>query len=829
MKKIIYLIILVAFTFIYSKSSAQLVVKKFSIADSKIGGECKLLTSTIDVKGDIASKTFEVDVIESGNYYLNVLQNYCSKRIKVKVDEATVGDVESTKKEGLDVYYISKSSNNGGVLKLIKGKHQIKFEIDDKLIPQIDYISLSKEALKSNFDLTKVKNELTELKSKNLKNYSKEDAKKALLALSSAVPQKVGLIATSFPKSYDYSIDVGFKYTYRAIFIFEAGQNIVLETYNSNCDPVMELVSVDCQHTWVNDDFNGYESRIEVNIPVSGIYYLRVRPYWSNAIGVSNIKLNSTIYATNIPIQWSYVNTINQTADGIERNYFTSKHNGEDLYSYDTFMWIEDDITLPGKIRAINDDYYSETGDFSWAYMSRIKRSFPVNIRNVWVNAYSQYSQSTCDVYVKAPNASSFLSDSFKNLKPDDAIQSAPFDNNYKCASWAGGFYSHVEWPCYPPSSYCNMSTYDSTTYIQHDELKCMDNFFGNWDSNNNATLNRYDSATTYYRTDNDNSDVEIDLWGRSTGIFCHVSVRKLANEHPHGYAWESKIGMYERIFHPREALNGGYGQILHHYAPLSSPNRVKSSIKTLEESVNLGLSSIDKDQFSESEKLSIKEFKTKLDKQTLTVFNDKFDKWKETWTNPEIAIYSNPQKFTESKEYADLLAFCKSKEKVTFPLIAEKLDNGYFLTYMLLMQVTLNGNMNLLNEVFLDNQINPRDENNAILVRSPYSNSIKFARKLLAKEKIIDEIPKNPLMLTVAAKSPENKLQIKITTDSNSKVKIEVYDVTGKFCKLITSDYNCVKGINTYYADISDLNNGIYLCKISGTYQKTAKFSVRK
>ncbi|HZK70226.1 MAG TPA: hypothetical protein VFD03_01735, partial [Clostridia bacterium] len=665
MKKIVYLFALLVFTFIYSNSYGQLVVKNFSVADSKIGGECRLLTSTIDVKGDIASKTFEVDVIESGNYYLNVLQNYYSnKKIKVKVDDAAVGDVESTKKEGLDVYSIS----DGSALKLTKGKHLIKFELADKLIPQIDYICFSKEAGKSNFDLTTIKNEQKELKSKDLKDYNKEDAKNAWLALSSGGPQKTVSIITGFPKSYDYAMDVNYKYTYFANLYFTAGQSIVLETYSSNCDPVMELVSEDCQYSWVNDDYSGYESRISITAPVTGVYYVRVRPYSSNSYGISNVNINGNALATNVPIQWTYVNVVNQAADGIERNYFSAKHDGESIDSYDTYMWIEDGTTLPGKILARNDDY-SGTGDFGWAYTSRIKKSFSSTIRNVWINAYSQYNESNCDVYLKAPNST--ITSYFENLKSDDAIQSALESNSYNCASWGGGRYDlgRYFWASSSPTT-DNLS---SNWYVSGNFWQSWDNFFGN-------NPLRFVGAPAYTREGATASNGEVAMWYNSTsGVYTHFSVNKLANEQTHGYDWESKPGGLMRTFHPKDALNSntynGYGQISLYYKRVNPLLKVYS----LKESIKLGLTVLADTKLNDTEKNEIVLRKNAVDLNQLTSFDEKMKQAVVKINSPELVIQSNPYLIYETDEFKYLLKYCKSKGETIWPLLFENIfkDNS--------------------------------------------------------------------------------------------------------------------------------------------------------
>lgn len=824
------IVMFISLVVIIFNSYGQLVVKNFSPADSKIGGECLLIKSTIDVNDNIALKTFEVDVMESGSYYLTVLQHsYENKKINVKIDDVPFGTVETTRKEGLDTYQIIDAPDNGQI-KLTKGKHLIKFELDDKFIPPIDYISLSKEVGKSNIDLTKVKQEMSELKSKILGNYKKDATENTGLALKVRANLGDENIIEGYPKSYDYALNIDYKYTFYRNFYFTAGQNVILDTYASNCDPVMELMSDNCQYSWVNDDYNGYESRINIVAPVSGVYCMRIRPYNSNSNGISNLKLNDNILVTNIPIQWTYVNVVNQAPFTGEKNYFTTKHHGEDLNSCDTYIWLEGGSTIPGKIIARNDDYQA-TGDFYWGATSRIKKSFTEFAQRVWVNAYSQLTESTCDMYVKAPTMNDpDLFVFYTELDTDDAIESAPEDLNYICFSWSGGIYNYLEIPDLPQSNFYNWATYDSING-QTDPLSCYDRYYGNDGNDGNP---RYTGAIDYYRCE-DNANVEIDLWGVDDIDeidYSHASVCKLGNDQTHGYSWESKIGGDKRIFHPRNALESTvYGQVLYHYARSTALATRLAKVETSTESVNFGLSVMENEQLSDIEKQSLKNFKTKFDKITLATFDEKYNKWKETWTDKKLSINSNPRRYAESKEYNDILDYCTLNGKKFYPLVIEKLSDGDFFAIILLNDLTLKENSYLLKEVNNENKRKPMNEDGTMIVRTPYSNAIKYARKLLSKENII-ELPQpifDPMTVTVATNGVTGLFQINMTCENEMAVNIDIYDTSGKSnCRLV-SNYKCNQGINTFSAGISDFKNGIYICKVSGKVDKLVKFLVRK
>ncbi len=84
------------------------------------------------------------------------------------------------------------------------------------------------------------------------------------------------------------------------------------------------------------------------------------------------------------------------------------------------------------------------------------------------------------------------------------------------------------------------------TPWYNKDNQVAFDNFYGN-------NPQRYIGATTYSVTDNE-TDAVINVY-KNGDTWTHASVRKPANNQMHGYAWESKLGTAERIFHTLHSL----------------------------------------------------------------------------------------------------------------------------------------------------------------------------------------------------------------------------------------------------------------------------------
>lgn len=88
---------------------------------------------------------------------------------------------------------------------------------------------------------------------------------------------------------------------------------------------------------------------------------------------------------------------------------------------------------------------------------------------------------------------------------------------------------------------------------------------------------------------------------------------------------------------HTRDALSGNsYGSIAYYYRPI---NASKTIIQTTPEVVD----SLPLHTLSTTLKASIS-------LANIANFEEKYSAWKKTWDNPDIAIYSDPKKYTQSE-----------------------------------------------------------------------------------------------------------------------------------------------------------------------------------
>ncbi|MDA3882454.1 MAG: hypothetical protein PF481_04175 [Bacteroidales bacterium] len=205
----------------------------------------------------------------------------------------------------------------------------------------------------------------------------------------------------------------------------------------------------------------------------------------------------------------------------------------------------------------------------------------------------------------------------------------------------AANGYDAWRWPPY----------YDfDNVYYDADPLKSFDNYYGNITSNEETALRCYD-AWFYSRTVNGSPMVALyknsSCPDQSSDGYSHGAVTKPANNHPHGYDWESKPGGNMRTFHDDNSLDNnhycynyywgmydcGYGDIDKYYykiESLKSASLNEANNLTFEESVAQGLTIIEDIEFSINEKEHIK---NKINKALQSEFSNYYNDWKNIWS----------------------------------------------------------------------------------------------------------------------------------------------------------------------------------------------------
>lgn len=616
------------------------------------------------VKDGFITKTFEINVSKEGDYYLNSWLSGAGStgenQIEVRFNGEETAKKMKVAKNNFHTALLSGSDHKK--YRFGKGLNKITFTCKEPVIPPVEFICLSvSENSLSDKGYTDY---ILQLKNnKNAPGYGQQKKK----ALAADKKKSLARVLNNPEGDYKHEIDFNFTYTYYTYLYLYAGQPVTFETTNSTVDPIIHLFNYDNPDgidSWSDDDGGeGLNSRLTCTPANSGTYLLLVRRYIYSGSqpGTANLYKDGSLFASNIAVAGNEI--ICSVPPSGTKNYFTSHRAG------DPRIWVEASAPT-GKIVGFNDDYYGD-GDFNWGTNARVKKDFTTNIKSVIVSSYSSYiPYGICDVYMGCDQ--SFAgnigpSSLFPFLKDDDVIKTAPVNYLYNCASWAGG---RVDLgPQFAPHQQATPSNLNQ--WYHPNPLTAFDNYF----SNNPP---RYAGALHYTRSGADAHNGQIALWGNAEDGFLHVSVKKGANDMPHGYDWESKPGGYsQRIMHPRDALTGpAYGSINTYYRPTGGHTRMARSL-TFNESVEQGLTVLDTEELTAKETKKLTSLTDRVPLAIATEFNTKYDAWKAAASKPEMRIHSFITPFLELKEYKDLVAYSKDQNKVLLPLLIKKVEDG--------------------------------------------------------------------------------------------------------------------------------------------------------
>lgn len=450
-------------------------------------GECKIIKSLFTKDGKTISKVFEIDVPFDGNYFIELVNSPMSglkQSVKLFVNKSVIPEIIFPAVIDDKEWQIIKTNENK-TTELKKGTNQIKITYENEYAPLIDALSIYRSDRTLSIDNSSQLKYINDLKLKKLPDNYSESKKKT----------KSGARTLSNPKgNYSHEVDISFNYTHYESFYFNQGQNVVLETKNTNTDPVMYLFNANPNNgSWVSDDWDGVtlNSKINITIPQSGWYVLMVRAYQSQSLGINagtcDLWKDGVVFRTSIPVAGTFYGVPSKGNTAV--NFFSTKLSS----GGDTRIYI-----ATGQVTGIvaeNDDYPANSNSaWAWGVASRIKMFWSTSLYNssvssIFLSSFGISSSGTCDLYMNCENSTIYTNSAFPNLKSDDAIQTAPqtggsnVSGAYNCASWAGGISTFWFWPS-AFSSWSNGNNY----------LASFDSFYGN-------TPARYAGAWTYTRT----------------------------------------------------------------------------------------------------------------------------------------------------------------------------------------------------------------------------------------------------------------------------------------------------------------------------------------
>ena len=671
-------------------------------------------TSTVIKNNSITS--FNANIEQAGEYYLSCWMlggkhsNGDYSSYDVAVNGVAVGKVNATKANW-------QSCRLAGTITLQKGVNTISFAAKVPEIPNIEFIKLGQTQTNATISSNNYDNNLATIKANcEATSYDVPSAVNDTLP-----PVSIASITTDSKAQYQYYENIILFYTFHTSAYFKQGQNVKFSIKSiSGATPILEVFhsTTPETYTWsiMNRTLSG--DTLSITIPVTGYYQIRARSFQNARAGIAEVGIGSTRYI-DVPTFSTGFSITHDT----ERVYntFTANLKPNSNGEGDPILYIGSQHS-PDRIIAYNDDY-NATGDYDWGYNSRIKKQFSSTTKSVFVHDLYSYEsgKARCDLYVRCWNSTAYIY--FPNLHPDDAIQSAPYDAEYNCISWSGGITDYWEWPLNPYSQY----------YVSGNDLASFDMFY---------LTPRYNGCGIYSRNGATEANSVVDLWGFSNGTseeYTHASIKHGADNHPHGYDWESKPGKQARTFHPRYALEGNdYGEVIRYYKLIGTgqtvaPNGISTeqmSVLSLDESIAEGLSVLENVEFTTLEWALINAEIENIGTTRVNEFETKYQAWVATW---EDQPYSAPESY-KNNEYNVLKSFCASFYESRF-LIFKKLGLGDVFNLLLLEDLTLTNNVannTTLNNIKVNNSNNATTEEGAAIVYSPYSNSMKYVKALL-------------------------------------------------------------------------------------------------
>ena len=786
-------------------------------------GECTAQKISLVFEKDVAYKVIDIEVPTDGNYMIDMVVNASAtqkENLKVIIDDRKLVDEIIVSKKDAWAMSSMKNSKDGkeNTTFLTKGKHQIKMTFGNIEIPNTDEISIYRNGTTAKLSMNKYSEYIDNLKVNKLPaDY-----------LSWKKKNKGARVASNPKGNYEHELDVAVTYTYYENFSFNQGQLVTFETKNATTDPVMYLLNastgqiVNSAQSWVNDDYNGLNSYLSVTIPTAGFYLLMVRAYGNFNVannygsGICDIWKDGVAYKSAVPVAGrSFTGNpkVNQNV-----NFFTGKNSA----GSDSRLLVSQGFT--GKVDYQNDDYVG-SGDFSWGLTSRIKASPWFNSTATpftQIIAYGISSIGTCDIYNNVLNST--ITSSFPNLKVDDAIQSAPATGGpgtiggYNCGSWAGGVTDFWFWPD---------GNFPQWVPANKNYLTAFDNFYGN----NPA---RYSGAYTYTRSGADATNGSVALWANPNGLFepnnptkyTHASVTKPGNDNPHGYDWESKPGSGMRTFHPRDALNNlgsfGYGSIVAYYRYTGvNAARMVAGAKggiSLEESIEKGLSVIDKVEFEMEEKNKLNKSNQKIESKIVDEFDRMLSELENTPVSPDLEKFSSYRIiYGSSKPYKALSEWCLKQGKSIHPLLISRYSSDKPWMLLLTDDILVSQYPDVLESVKKENLKNPNDERGTYIVRTSEMNCMRFLKKLIQN---FDRQNSTNFLGQNYPNEMDSQTTINFEIENDSEVSINVYDDRGNLVKTLVDNENQEAGKHTITWDGKSnegrkMPSGVYIYRL--------------
>jgi hypothetical protein len=521
-------------------------------------------------------------------------------------------------------------------------------------------------------------------------------------------------------------------------------------------------------------------------IPYSGFYYVLVRSYNPDEWGTCNVSIQNGLYYRsfeNVPVNCSRTN-IDSPDTTKKYACFAMSDNG------DPMVFLMGSGNGGGIVR-YNDDFSSDQSNIEWKKDARIDGNLSTG---QWLFTLTKsYPSSSllprCDIYTRCEKVD-FPNSDTPYLELDDYLISSYPSNYYNSLSWAVG-----EW---------------LIPYWFEEE------------ADGNAYADSVLTAYNYVQTTADKSI--IDLWAiqlpNNDLEYRHFSVKSKGQSYAGGYAWESKLDNWHRMFHPRYDLRGEvFGNVIRHYRrgnainPDPNPEPIPDPGGPVLANINLTGEEVGQIEAGLYEVLQ----------RASSGFDELYETCKKEGA-VKVSLFIDT--YEKMKAYKPLLEYCKNNRTLDY-LLYQKVCERDILAIKLLKDLTLSGPKDYLwNAAVTNVKRICSEQKDAKCLHNAQSYGMYLIKLLLADAK--SEPMKNenvtfsnsPLL---KVRSNNNQLTISFELDTDATVSVYAGNTEGTVINTVANKQRLAMGEHTFNYQAPKAGSYVVGLVVNGSvYKKT-------
>lgn len=433
-------------------------------------------------------------------------------------------------------------------------------------------------------------------------------------------------------------------------------------------------------------------------------------------------------------------------------------------------------------------------GNFNWGKNAVIRgaQSEPISGMLVFNRNMTSSTSYPIDVYIGCPSLNIVTATGLPDSNLNDVFVSSNRESEkYNAFSWSAGIWTHML------SINSNLS--DTNAYSSVSEY--FDALYSSLGYTKITSSNQYSMIPM------------VALWGFDDGIsinYTNASLSHRANGHPHGFAWESKLGSRERVFHLNNQLcQQLYGQVLCTYGKDVTQIDIEPSTSIV----------IENTPITATEYRIITRQISYISETNKQNFNSNYNLAKSSFNQSMSNDYSE---MDNNAYYLNLVSMCISNPNIIY-LAYQRLANGDDFAVKLIGDIASFSNYLILDGIMDYNSSHKQSSNGRMIVRTPFCNACKYVKSVLGSNANANTTYNDDNMFNVY--SDNGKVTVELELDRDSNIDIYISTIGQTPAVLTSKSFVLEKGNQSVSFDTA--NKGIHTvtCVINGcVYSKKIK-----